>query len=272
MLNSTEVQFSDYSGMLDAMVPLVDTHAHLCDPAFDCDLVQVIESARQAGLSGVVSVAEDLKDSAKNLELAARYRLIYPAAGLYPTILDMELAKQVHDLIRKQRDKLVAIGEVGLDYWKVQAESDREIQRQIFRGFIALSQQLDLPINVHSRSAGRQAIHLLLEAGARKVQMHAFDGKARAALPAVEAGFFFSIPPSVLRSEQKRKLVKALPLSSLLVETDSPVLGPMPQERNQPANALLVVKTIAELKGIREDRVIEAISENTLRLYGEFLS
>jgi len=110
---------------------------------------------------------------------------------------------------------------------------------------------------------------LLLEAGATRVQMHAFDGRASAALPAVEAGFFFSIPPSLVRSRQKQKLVKHLPLSCLLVETDSPVLGPDPNQRNQPANITIAIKAIAELKGINEEKVIEAISENTIRLYGD---
>ena len=113
---------------------------------------------------------------------------------------------------------------------------------------------------------------VLLNASAAKVQLHAFDGKASAALPGVEAGFFFSIPPSVVRSEQKRKLVRKLPLSSLLIETDSPVLGPLPKERNEPANAVLAVKAIAELKGIAEADVIEAVGENTRRLYGDTFS
>ena len=98
--------------------------------------------------------------------------------------------------------------------------------RGIFSGFIDLALELDLPLNVHSRSAGRHTVRLLLERGARKVLLHAFDGKASSALAAVEAGYFFSIPPSVVRSRQKQKLLKQLPVSCLLVETDSPVLGP----------------------------------------------
>jgi TatD DNase family protein len=103
---------------------------------------------------------------------------------------------------------------------------------------------------------------------ASKVQLHAFDGKFGAALPAVEAGYYFSVPPSVVRSEQKQKLVRHLPLSSLLVETDSPVLGALTQVRNEPANVVLAVRVISELKGLSEVEVIEAVSENTRRLYG----
>ena len=122
---------------------------------------------------------------------------------------------------------------------------------------------------MHSRSAGRHAIALLLENTAVRVQLHAFDGKAGASLPAVEAGYFFSIPPSVIRSRQKQKLVKRLPLSCLLIETDSPVLGPSPNERNEPANAAISIKAIAELKDVAEAEVIAAVSDNTEKLYGK---
>ena len=98
--------------------------------------------------------------------------------------------------------------------------------------------------------------------------MHAFDGKASAALPAVDAGYFFSIPPSVARSRQKQKLVKNLPLTCILVETDSPVLGPEPNERNEPANIKVSIKTIAEIKNVSEEEVMEAVITNTAKLYG----
>ncbi len=146
---------------------------------------------------------------------------------------------------------------------------DRELQREIFRRQIALSLELDLPLNVHSRSAGRHAVAFLLEHGARRVQMHAFDGKPGAALAAVEAGYLFSVPPSVVRSRQKQRLVKRLPLECLLLETDSPVLGPDPGERNEPGNVRVVLRTVAELKAVSEDAVAEAVRENTRRLYGE---
>ena len=213
-----------------------------------------------------------MADARRNIELADEHPMIFPAAGLYPTILDLDQAEQMHSFIRSERLKLVAIGEVGLDFWIVKEASQKEIQKEILNGFISLSKELDLPLNIHSRSAGRHAVALLLENGATRVQMHAFDGKASAALPAVEAGFFFSIPPSVVRSRQKQKLVKHLPLSCLLVETDSPVLGPEPSERNEPANISVSIKTIAELKNVNEREVIESVAENTKRLYGNILN
>jgi TatD DNase family protein len=254
------------------MKSIVDTHAHLCDTAFDADRAEVLERARGAGIKAIVAVGEDLADAEKNLRLADEYSMIRPAAGLYPTHLSLELAKKMREFIRSQRSRIVAIGEVGLDYWMVKEEPGKEIQREIFRSFIELSKELALPLNVHSRSAGRYAVTELLNAGASRVQLHAFDGKLSAALPAMEAGYFFSMPPSIMRSEQKQRLAKMLPLSCLLVETDSPVLGPVPQERNEPANATIAIKKIAELKGIAEEEVAEAVSDNARRLYGDVFS
>jgi TatD DNase family protein len=248
---------------------LVDTHAHLCDPVFDRDRGPVLEAAAGAGVGAVIAVGEDLDDARRNLELAHRHKSIRPAAGLYPTMLDLGMASALVDFIQQNRSRLVAIGEVGLDYWKVKEPGERELQRDIFGRFISLSKKLDLPLNVHSRSAGRHAVELLLGCGAVKVQMHAFDGKTGAALRAVEAGYFFSIPPSVVRSRQKQKLVRRLPLASLLVETDSPVLGPDPGARNEPANLKLVLDAIAEIKELDREAVVEQVLENTRRLYGE---
>jgi len=248
---------------------IVDTHTHLCDPLFDKDREEVIKRARVVGVSAIVVVSETLSDVHRNLELAANYPLLWPAGGLYPTHLDLSEAKRISALMRKERHKFFAIGEVGLDYWIVKQESEREVQHEIFKEFIDLSIELDLPLNIHSRSAGRHAIEILLEHRARKVQLHAFDGKAASALPAVEEGFFFSIPPSVIRSPQKQKLVRRLPLSNLLVETDSPVLGPTNKERNEPSNVMISVNVISELKNISKEEVLETVFENTYRLYGD---
>lgn len=258
--------------MLDGMRMMVDTHAHLCDPVFDADRELVLLRASKAGVSIIVAVGEDRADAEKNLELAESHKMIRAAAGLYPKFLDINLANQMVAFIRVHHKKLIAIGEVGLDYWIVKEEAERDMQREIFRGFIELSKELSLPLNVHSRSAGKHAVGVLLESGADRVQLHAFDGKVSAAMPAAEAGYFFSIPPSVIRSEQKQKLARRLPLSCLLVETDSPVLGPTPGDRNEPANATVALKMIADLRGISVDEAAEAVAENTRRLYGNAIS
>ncbi|RLI08208.1 hypothetical protein DRO32_02655, partial [Candidatus Bathyarchaeota archaeon] len=126
-----------------------------------------------------------------------------------------------------------------------------------------------LPLVVHSRSAGKYAIQVLLEEGYDKVLMHAFDGRVGWALRGVrEGGFYFSIPTSVVRSQQKRKLAKALPLENLMVETDSPVLGPEKGVRNEPANLPLAVREVASIKGVGEGEVAGITFENAVRFFG----
>lgn len=248
---------------------LVDTHAHLCDAIFDDDRSAVLERARRSGVGSVVAVGETLADARINLELAQRYPTqVRPTAGLFPTVLDLAQAEALEGFVRREHKHLVAIGEVGLDLWKVQDPQDRELQREIFTRFVNLAVELDLPLNVHSRAAGRPTLELLLERGARRVQMHAFDGRFAKALLGVEAGYYFSVPPSIVRSAQKQKLARSLPLSRLLVETDSPVLGPIAEERNEPANLAVSVYAIAEIKGITSQQVAEAVTENARKLYG----
>ena len=248
---------------------LIDTHAHLCDPTFNDDRPEVLTRARGAGVGAVVAVGETLAEAELNLELASQYPdLVFPAAGLFPTVLDLNQAEALVEWIHTHHQNLIAIGEVGLDLWKVQDEADRELQREIFTRFIDLSVALDMPLNVHSRAAGRQTIEVLLDRGAKQVQLHAFDGRAAKGLPAVEAGYFFSVPPSIVRSPQKQRLVRHLPLSCLLLETDSPVLGPDAAVRNTPANVRISLQAIAELKGLPEGEVAAAVTENSIRLYG----
>jgi len=149
------------------------------------------------------------------------------------------------EFIRSISGKIVGIGEVGLDWFPKR----REEQIGPFKEYIALAKELDLPIVVHSRSAGKHAIALLEECGAERVIMHAFDGNSVVALKAAGSGYFFSIPPSIVRSEQKQKIVAALPLDSLLLESDAPALGPVRGETNVPANVKISAAEIARIKG-----------------------
>jgi TatD DNase family protein len=247
---------------------LTDCHAHMADDRFDPDRGEVLEKAAMAGIERIITVGETLAEAEQILELSKEYEALLPCAGLYPTFLDLDEAEKTEQFIREHRDVLVGIGEVGLDHWKVKEDADRELQLEIFERFIRLALELDLPLNVHSRSTGRHVIATLLGEGAQRVQLHAYGGKVSSALPALDAGYFFSIPASIVRSRQKQKLVKRLPLSCLLLETDSPVLGPEPGKRNEPANLLIVLKTIAEIKDVSEEEVAEAVNENVRRLYG----
>ncbi len=245
---------------------LFDSHAHMAVPEFAEDLPEVLARAEAAGVRGIVAVGENLEDAEQTLALADRYPLLKPAAGLYPTLLDREVAEAVLSFLRRHAERLVAIGEVGLDHWVVKDEADWTIQEEILGKFVVLSNELELPLNVHSRSAGRYTIDFLRRHGARRVLLHAFDGKASAA-EGLAAGYFFSIPPSVVRSPQKQKLVRHLPLDRLLLETDAPVLGADPTVRNEPANVTIACRAIADLKGIASSEVARITTANACRLF-----
>ncbi|UCF66676.1 MAG: TatD family hydrolase [Acidobacteriota bacterium] len=248
---------------------LVDAHAHLADPAFDQDRAAVLERASAVGVRRIVTVGETPEDAQRILQLAAHHREIAPAIGLYPTHLEREKLDQILALIRKHQHRLIGVGEIGLDRWVVDDERARAVQREMFLEQVRLAIELDLPVNVHSRSAGRYAVAALVEAGARRVLLHAFDGRASAAEPALQAGYFFSVPPSIVRSRQKQKLVRALPLDRLLLETDSPVLGADPRQRNEPSQLVVALDAIAEIKRLPRDTVARATTENAVRLFGE---
>ena len=246
----------------------VDVHCHLNSSEFDLDREGVIERAKEAGVVAIIDCGESYKENERILELSGQFPIIKPAFGHSPENLSIEDAKATVDFIRKQKDSAVAIGEVGLDYWRVKEEPERGIQRKILSMFVDLAKELDLPLIVHSRSAGKYAIELLKEKGANKVCMHAFDGSLKNAMLGVEAGFYFSIPPSIMRSEQKQKLAKGIPLENLLLETDSPLLGPTREERNEPSNIGIAATKISLLRAISETEAAAAFRANTKRFSG----
>lgn len=246
---------------------LVDAHAHMGDGAFATDLESVLRAATDAGVCGIVTVSENVEEAQRVLGLAEEFPILKPCVGLYPDILDLEAAEAVVTFIHEHHDRLVGIGEVGLDHWVVREERNWKVQEEIFARFIALGKELDLPLNVHSRSAGRHTIQFLKGQGARRVLLHAFDGRGSAAWEGVEAGYYFSIPPSVVRSTQKQRLVRHLPLDRLLLETDSPVLGPDPTVRNEPRNVRIACEVIAELKGVSVEEVAAVTTTNARRLF-----
>jgi len=246
---------------------LIDVHSHLCSRDFDTDRAVVVQHSQASGLVAILDSGETLKENEKALDLSEKFPILKPCAGFSPKNLKQPDAKLVQAYIRANFEKFIAIGEVGLDYWIVKEEAGRKKQREIFASFIELAKEFDKPIVVHSRSAGKYAIDLLKKHNATRVCMHAFDGSAQNAMIGADSGFYFSIPPSIVRSEQKQKMVTKLPIENLLLESDAPSLGPESGKRNEPANITVSLKKIAKIKQLTKEEVAKKTTENAKKLF-----
>jgi TatD DNase family protein len=246
---------------------LIDAHCHLNAMQFDRDRDVVVQHSLDAGLVAILDSGESLQENEKSCELSVKYPVIKPCAGFSPKNLKQTEAKLVQDYIRATAEKFTAISEVGLDYWCVKEEAGRKKQRDIFEGFVKLAVELDKPIVVHSRSAGKYAIDILKKCNATKVCMHAFDGSAQNAMLGVEAGYYFSIPPSIVRSDQKKKLVEKVPIENILLESDAPSLGPEQGKKNEPKNILVSLREVAKIKGLSKEEVARITTENARKLF-----
>ncbi|MFH1424072.1 MAG: TatD family hydrolase [archaeon] len=244
----------------------VDVHAHLNIPELDQDRERMLKNAKKAGVIAVIDAGETDKENRKILRLSKEFPLIRPALGHHPCSLDMGEAEKTADFIRQHKERIVAVGEIGLDYWKVNGTLDKESQNEIFGLFIDLAQELDLPVVVHSRSAGKYAIEILKQKNAEKVCMHSFDGDFKVALEGVALGYYFSIPPSIVRNDQLQKLAE-IPLENLLLETDSPYLGPSKEEKNEPANVRIAAEEIARINELTLEEVADATTNNAKALF-----
>ncbi len=244
---------------------MIDTHCHLENEAFDSDRESVIKDASDLGIA-IITSAIDKQLWEKNCEIAESHSNVYASIGLDPTQLtDCDLAVE---WIKSNKERIISIGETGLDHYLIRDHDERVFQESCFRNLIALAKEFEFPIQVHSRSAGRKALEVLESCNASEVHMHAFDGKASLARTASrDLGFYFSIPTSVVRSPQKKKLVKEVHIERLLIETDSPVLGPDKGTRNVPANLPIALKEVASILHREEEEIREIVLENTLRLY-----
>ncbi|XP_065067892.1 putative deoxyribonuclease TATDN3 isoform X4 [Rhopilema esculentum] len=228
---------------------MIDVHCHISAEEFASDRELMIQGAQEVGVKAIVAVCEFPKDFSIVLELSTRYPgFIHPCVGAHPVqegnrSVSLKEFEKTEEFVRQNAKLLVGIGE------------------------IQLAKDFSLPLNVHSRSAGRPVIDILIQEGAKDVVLHAFDGKPSVAMKGVDAGYFFSVPPSVIRSEQKQRLIKQIPLANLLLETDAPALGPVKQERNEPKNIEISCREISKIKNISVAHVIEETTKNALRLF-----
>lgn len=256
----------------------VDSHCHIDGPEYDADRDEVIARARDAGVTTMLNVGTGVPHSGvfeRAVALAERYTEVYCAIGVHPHDAKLfdEAAQQRLIELAKQSSRVVAWGEIGLDYHY--DHSPREVQREVFRRQLGIARELNLPVVIHSRTADEETVEILrdeLSGYGRAGVLHCFGGSLEMAEQAIELGFFISFAGNLTfkKADDLRAIARKLPLERLLIETDCPYLTPVPfrGKRNEPARVVETAKFLAELKGVTPDEVGRVTSENFARLFG----
>lgn len=249
---------------------MIDTHCHLESRDFERDRPSVIEKALSSGIEAIITVATDLEDAFKAKEIVEANPSVYFAAGIHPheaKDFNAETLKTLLDILR--HPKAVAVGEVGLDYYR--EYSPRIVQKDVFRRHIELSLSLGLPLIVHSRDAVEDTVKIIDEFELKDLVLHCFSGGRDMASWAVKKGFFISIAGPVTFENAKKivEIVKEIPDENLLIETDAPYLAPVPMrgKRNEPAFLIYTAKKVAELRGVSLEDIDRITTLNAKRLF-----
>ncbi|MCL0072266.1 YchF/TatD family DNA exonuclease [Thermodesulfovibrionales bacterium] len=250
---------------------MIDTHCHLEMDAFDGDREEIIKKARDAGLEFIITVGSDLQGCKETVALARQYDFIYAAVGIHPHN-SKDFREDVFTRIKEwsKDDKVVAIGEVGLDYHY--DHSPRDVQRNVFIRQIEYAKETDLPLVVHSRESKWDTLKILEETNITKGVMHCFSGDIEMAEKAMAMGLYISIagPVTFKNTSRLREIVKFIPDDYLLIETDAPYLAPEPLrgKRNEPAFVVHTAKFLAGLRGVSIGDIERITSVNAKRLFG----
>jgi TatD DNase family protein len=260
---------------LPTNAPLIDTHAHLDFPDYDSDLQEVIERARAAGMIAIATVGIEPGDWDKTIRIAQTYEEVYPILGVHPNSADQATDEALARLEAECRNpsgkRVIALGETGLDYYRDHVPHER--QREAFRAHLSLARQLDLPVVIHNRDAHDDVLSILRRdgAGTRGI-MHSVSGDVPFALECISLGYMVSLagPVTFRKAADKHAIAAAVPLDSLLLETDCPFLTPEPfrGRRNEPAYVRYTAEAIARIRGVSYDEVAEATTANACRLFG----
>jgi TatD DNase family protein len=255
---------------------LVDAHCHLDDEAFAPDLEAVIARARDAGVQAIITAGEDVASSRASVALVERYESVFAVVGIHPhhaeTFDDKNLA-EIRTLAA--HPKVVGIGEIGIDLHYADG-APRELQVRVFQAQLNLAAQLSKPVVIHDRDAHDAVMEILRKGSARSQAperrgiLHCFSGDQTMANEAISLGYVISFAGNVTFKNAHRlhALADALPLASIVVETDAPYLSPLRGRRNEPANAARVAAKIAELKNIDIALVAQAAAGTCKALFG----
>ena len=253
---------------------LIDSHAHLDGEKFADDCAAVVERALAAGVVKIITMGDSLESSARSVALTEEFDPVYAAVGIHPEEAQPMTAATDEQLAAwAAQEKVVAIGEIGLDYYWEKDEEKRALQRAIFVRQLDLARQLRLPVCIHDREAHGDMMKILKTEGrGLRGVLHCYSGSWEMAAELLKGDWYFGIdgPLTYKNAAKLPEIVQRLPAERILVETDSPYLSPMPfrGKRNEPAHVLYVAKKAAELRGESLEAFARATRENTRDLYG----
>lgn len=248
---------------------MIDAHAHF--EFYKKDAPRVIEECRKQLRAVVDSITEYRKAHVwKSWELLRPYLgFVVPTLGYHPNEArrgNWEKVKKVEDFIREHSGEIVAIGEIGLDYHYAENEAQRENQRAIFRHFLELAVELDLPVVIHAREAEKEAYELVQKAGVR-AYFHSYAGSVELAKEIVENGHVIGINTGIVFIPEVKAVAEAIDVDALLVETDSPYMSPFKGQRNTPCNVKVAVEWIARLQGLDFEEVERETEKNAIEFF-----
>lgn len=249
---------------------IFDSHAHYTDRAFDIDRTDLLGSLAESGICGIINCGADLKSSEESAKLSQKYDFIYFSCGVHPEEVD-NLPSDYLDILKDltKRQKCVAIGEIGLDYyWR---QDNKELQKKIFIEQVLLAKELNLPIIVHSRDAHEDTLNILKDHKPKGV-LHCFSGSVETAKEILKLGMYIGLGGAVTFKNAKKpvEVAEFLPLDRLLLETDCPYMAPVPMrgKRNNSSYIPYVAEKIGETKKIDAQIVIDTATHNTKKLFG----
>lgn len=251
---------------------IFDTHAHYDDKQFDEDREQLLDSMRAGGVGTIVNASATVESWDKVLELTREYPFVYGMIGVHPDevgALDEEKFARMERLL--QEEKVVAVGEIGLDYyWD---NESHEVQKRWFIRQLELARKWNMPVNIHSREAAADTLEIMKKyAQGMKVIIHCYSYSKEMAEEYVKMGYLIGVGGVVTFKNARRlkETVEAIPLSHIVLETDCPYLAPEPNrgKRNSSLNLSYVAQAIADLKGITVEEVIKVTGENAKAFYG----
>lgn len=251
---------------------IFESHAHYDDEAFNEDREKLLNSMQQNGIDFIVNVGASLASTEATVKLVEKYPCMYGAVGVHPSETG-ELNENNFNWLREQckQEKIVAVGEIGLDYyWK---EPEKEIQKIWFRKQLELAKESKLPIIIHSRDAAKDTLDIMKEENAKDLSgvIHCFSYAEEIAREYLNMGYYLGIGGVITFTNAKKlkEVVEYIPIESILLETDSPYLSPVPNrgKRNTSLNIPYIAKEIAAIKRISYDEVIEITNKNARKLF-----